>query len=92
MACHFEMLKNVLNTHKPLNNISALDFLFLGNSHRCIRFRGKKGILHVNLCWRENYNKMLIIRQIVLIQMNLSYSEDCGITKHLLAQLMVHLF
>lgn len=40
VACHFEMLKTVLNTHKPLNNTLALNFLFLGNSHKC-KFEGK---------------------------------------------------
>lgn len=62
MVCYFEMLKNVLNIYKLLNNILVLDFFFFGNFYRCIRFRGKKGILYVNLCWRENFNKMFIIR------------------------------
>lgn len=30
IACHLEMLKNLQNTQKPLNNTFALNFLFLG--------------------------------------------------------------
>lgn len=41
MVWYFEMLKNVLNTQKLLNNTLALNCLFLGSSHKCVSLGGK---------------------------------------------------